>query len=261
MLFEMIVQTFLGVIAIYFSLKLLRSRRAWKLMLGILLMGAGVAFTLTTGEFLMWLLGYVPAVGLVKSVLIVAFPFLVAGSFLAWLAYVFFAFVSRLGTISVLLGAFKAKYSKADHVAVAKNNALKDQMFWLVACLVVTIIGLIISIQSWFSMDTFSSNSGIMIIALVWAYAVPPLVIHSWLKKPEEIMALKQLAGLQGIKDEKISDYRELIAVMDEIKDEELKAHLDEIIVEGLTKALIQQKLSDEDDKGRGIIFPWKKQA
>ncbi|MFH1393502.1 MAG: hypothetical protein ABII71_02230 [Candidatus Micrarchaeota archaeon] len=240
MLFEMIVQTFLGILAVYFSLILLGTRKPWKMILGIVLMAGGLAFTLDAGEFLMWLLGYVPAMGVVKSFLASAFPIVVAGSFLAWLAYVFLAYISRLSTLRILWAAFTSKApSRADHLEAAKNNALKDQFFWLVASFVVVLIGLIISIQIWTRIDTFYTNSSVLIIALVWAYVIPPLVIHTWLRKPDEINALKELKNFQGLPVNKISDYKELIAVMDEIKDERLKLRLDEIIVDGLSKALI----------------------
>jgi|GEM_PF-5191809 len=239
-LFELVLQTFLGVMAVYFSLILLGTRKPWKMVLGVILMAGGLAFTLNAGEFLMWLLGYVPAVGLVKSLLFALLPIIIAGSFIAWAGYVFLAYISRLSTVKILLDAFRSKSpSRADHLEAAKRNALKDQFFWLIASFVVTLIGLVISIQSWLHQDLFQSNSELMIVSLVWAYVVPPLVIHTWLRKPDEVRALKELKNFQSLPAGKISDYKELIAVMDEIKDEQLKCQLDEMIVDGLSKALI----------------------
>lgn len=245
LLFEIILQTLLGLLAVYFSILLLRSGRYWKILLGILLMAAGIVFTLTAGEILMAVFGYLPGVGAVKAALIGVFPYVIAGSFMAWLAYVFLAFYCRLGILGVLWGAFSSKPpSRSDHLEVAKNNALRDQFFWLIASVIVVLTGFLISLQAWLHQDLFAANMDVMIIAIVWAYVVPPLVIHTWLKKPDEILALKGMRSFQNLGGS-ISDYKELIAVMDDLHGEELKRQLDEMITEGLTRALLDQTVSE----------------
>ena len=246
MLFEIIVQTFLGVLAIYFSVLLLRSRKYWKMIIGIALMAAGIVFTFTTGEILMALMGYLPESGTIKQFLLPLFPYAVAAAFVAWLAYVALAYFHRLRTFGILWEAFRSKRSRSDHLEAAKTNALRNQFVWLVISLGVTLMALLIISTAWSHQDILNKDMTVMIIGLVWVFVVPPLVIHTSLKKPDEILALKDMKSLANVKTEMMGDYRELIAVMDEIKDERLKRQLDGLIIDGLAVALIEHRASEE---------------
>jgi hypothetical protein len=244
-----LVQAFLGVIGFYFAIRFLSSPKTWEKGLGIILMAAGIAFTLNAGEFIAYLLGGIPAVGTVKKVLFDLFPVIVIGSFIAWIGYMAYALYTRLDVLGILWDSFsKRTKTEDDLLEAAKDNALRDQFFWFVAVLTVSAIALVISTQLWFYQGVFSSRMEIMIIALVWAYVIPPLVIHTWLKKPHEITAIRHLRGFGTIKSNRINDYRELLAVMDEIKDENLKKKLDNIIVEGLSSALINHRFVSEKE-------------
>ncbi len=247
MLFEIIVQTFLGVLAIYLSILMLRSGQRWKMLIGIIFMAAGLVFTLTSGEILMELMGYVPQAGALKLFLAGMFPFAIGASVLAWLLYVIVAYFSRLETFGILWTAMNTKVeSKSDHLTVAKNNALKDQFMWLIISLEITLIAIFLSGLIWMRQEMFETNMDVMVIALVWVFVVPPLVIHTTLKKPHEIKILKDMKSIKNVKTRKLADYRELIAVMDEITDENLRNQLDDLIVNGLTETLIKHREPEE---------------
>jgi len=241
LLFELIVQAFLGAVAIFFSIPLLRSGKYWKIALGIVLMAAGVLFTFSSGDILMSITGLISESLNVKQILAPFFPYVIGAAFVAWLCYVSIAFLSRLNMLGTLWAAFKSKPAKAeDYLETAKRNALRDQFFWLVFSFTSALVALVIISVAWLNQSLFQSSMELMVVAMVWVFVVPPMIIHTAMKKPREILALKEMKNLQSIKSEKISDYRELMAVMDEIKDEDLKKRLDEVIIDGLSEALTE---------------------
>lgn len=243
MLFELLIQSFISALALGLAILLIASKKYWKMLLGIVLLAVGLFFAMNTGEFLMWFLGYVPEFGLVKATLAFFFPYVVGVSFIAWLAYVSIAYLSRLKVLPVLWNAYISKQPpRHDHFEAAKRNALRDQFLWLMVSFVVSITALAITVLIWTHMDLIYQNAEVMLVAIAWVFVFPPLVIHAGLKKPAAVLAIKELKDLHSIKSEKLSGYRELIAAMDEIKDEELKAQLDNLIIDGLAKNITENR-------------------
>ncbi len=241
MLLEIFIEVFFGAIAIFLSIPLLRSGKLWKAGLGLVLMGSGVFFTFNGGNILMAFLGLIPQSLDIKARFAPFFPMAVGAAFIAWLGYVTISFFSRLGVIGILFSAFAYKQTgKEDYLESAKMNALRDQFFWLIMSFVTALIALVIISMAWVSPSLFMSNMELMVIALVWVFVVPPLFIHTSLKKSGEIVAIRGMKNLQALKGERVDDYRELIAVMDEVKDENLKGQLDRIIIDGLSEAIME---------------------
>jgi len=242
----MSIEIFLGAIAIFLSIPLLRSGKLWKAGLGLVLMASGVFFTFNGGDMLMAIGGFIPHTLDIKARFAPLYQFAVGAAFIAWLGYVSIAFFSRLSVIGILFSAFTyRKTGSEDYLESAKSNALRDQFFWLLVSVISALVALVILFVSWTNQSMFQSSMDLMIIALIWVFVVPPLVIHTSLKKPHEILAISGMKSLSTIKSGRINDYRELIAVMDSVGDESLKGKLDEIIIDGLSYALCEEKKKD----------------
>lgn len=239
----MLIEIFLGALAIFLSIPLLRSGKLWKAGLGLVLMASGVFFTFNSGDMLMMVVGFIPQSLDIKARFAPLYPFAIGAAFIAWLGYVIIALQSRLTVIGILLSAFTyRKTGSEDYLEVAKSNALRDQFFWLMVSVISALIALVILFVTWANQSLFQSSMELMITALVWVFVVPPLVIHTSLKKPHEILAIHGMKSLSSFKSDRVNDYRELIAVMDSVEDESLKGKLDEIIIDGLSDALCDEK-------------------
>lgn len=247
MVVEIIIEALIGLALIYISIGLLFSGKGLKIGLGAIVMAAGLFLTLDTGQMLVGIMDGVPAAMPLKETIAPYFPLVIGASFIAWLSYVAWAFFIRIGVMGTLWGAFSGRNeAKGDYIQTARNNALADQFLWMVFSGAISAVALAIIFVSWVNQALFQSQVVMMVVAMVWVFVVPPLAIRTSLKSPKEIEALSRMSSLKSVKSERVKDYRELIAVMDEIRDETLRSKLDGLIIDGLTDALTK---GEEDGK------------